>query len=64
MFHSDMWLDMNIAQFRYNESEGTWTLYYSDRNEKWHIYMDIDSSNDLSDLLQEVDDDPTGIFFG
>ena len=60
----DGWLDMSIAQFRYDESEGTWTLYCADRNNKWYIYMDCDSSKDLSELLQEVDDDPTGIFFG
>jgi hypothetical protein len=58
------WLNMSIAQFRYDESNGTWTLYCADRNDKWHLYMDCDPSKDLSELLKEVDDDPTGIFFG
>jgi hypothetical protein len=64
IFVADPWLDMSIAQFRYDESQSTWTLYWADRNAKWHIYMDCDPSRDLAELLEEVGEDPTGIFFG
>jgi hypothetical protein len=40
-----------------------WTLYYADRNSKWHRY-DIEPSADFDDLLREVDEDPTAIFWG
>jgi hypothetical protein len=64
MFDKDKWLDLSIAQFRYDSADEKWTLYFADRNDKWHMYMDCDSSKDLQDLIDEVNEDPTGIFFG
>jgi hypothetical protein len=32
--------------------------------ERWHLYIDAESSPKLDDLLKEVDRDPTGIFWG
>ena len=64
MFDKDTWHDLNIAQFRYDATNGKWTLYFADRNDNWHMYMDSDPSKDLQDLIDEVNDDPTGIFFG
>jgi len=58
------WSKLAVAKFRYNESNFTWTLYCADRNERWFNYVDISPSNDLNDLLAEVDKDPTGIFWG
>lgn len=60
----DDWADMSIAQFRYDESDGTWTLYCADRNDRWHIYTDCGPNKDLAELLKEVEDDPMGIFLG
>jgi hypothetical protein len=53
-----------VARFRYNPKDGVWSLYYVDRNEKWQEYMDILPSPSLDDLLKEVQEDPTGIFWG
>jgi len=36
----------------------------ADRNSKWHVYDEIEPATDFESLLQEVDDDPTGIFWG
>lgn len=36
------WTSIPAAQFRYDESSQKWTLYYADRNSKWHRYWDID----------------------
>lgn len=38
-------------------------LRYADRNDRWHIYFD-DVGDTLEDLLAEVDEDPTCIFWG
>lgn len=57
------WSKKSIAQFRYDD-DGMWTLYCADRNSKWHEYDDVDPAEDIQDLLDEVDDDPTGIFWG
>jgi hypothetical protein len=58
-----VWIKMSVAQFRYGE-DGKWTLYCADRNSRWHEYWDLDASENLQDLLDEVDDDPTCIFWG
>lgn len=58
------WTESHIAQFRFNPEKNTWSLYWSDRNSKWHEYDNIEASEDFDVLLQEVDQDPTAIFWG
>jgi hypothetical protein len=58
------WTRMKIAQLRYDESGPSWTLYWADRNQRWHRYWDLDPSETISALLGEIDEDPTCIFFG
>ena len=58
------WIHMAIAQFRFNHSTGRWTLYCADRNNKWHQYLDVEPTSRFERLLDEVNADPTGIFFG
>ena len=58
------WSNLAVAQFRYDPKDKTWTLYCADRNNRWHLYIDTESSPNLDDLLKEVDRDPTGIFWG
>jgi hypothetical protein len=55
---------MKVAQFRFDAKGNTWTLYCVDRSERWQIYFDLEPSPKLDDLLREVDEDPTGIFWG
>lgn len=58
------WSQLRVAQFRYDSETRAWTLYYADRNSRWHWYWDIEPTTDFDDLLREVDEDPTGIFWG
>ena len=58
------WTHMAIAQFRFDTSTGKWTLYCADRNSRWHAYLDREPTSRFNTLLEEVDKDPTGIFFG
>ena len=58
------WVDIVVAQFRYDLKKREWTLYSADRNSRWHEYWDIDPHKDFEVLLQEVEEDPTGIFWG
>ncbi len=60
----DQWVDIVVAQFRYRPEDGQWQLYCADRSSRWHEYYDLAPSDDLEDLLREVDQDPTGIFWG
>jgi len=59
-----VWTKSAVAQFRFDPQTLLWTLYCRDRNTRWHRYDKIHPSPDLNDLLREVDEDPTGIFWG
>lgn len=58
------WTSMPIAQMRYDDKTGKWTLYCADRNDRWHEYIDIDATKNIDKILTEIDEDPTGIFWG
>lgn len=58
------WTSMSIAQLRYDEKSGKWTLYCADRNDKWHEYLDTEPTTKIDKILDEIDEDPTGIFWG
>jgi hypothetical protein len=57
------WSSVKVGQLRY-EPAGAWALYCSDRNGRWFRYLDAEPSNDIRSLLNEIDADPTGIFWG
>lgn len=54
---------MASAQFRFDPDQLQWTLFWADRNGRWHPYDDVMPTPDRADLLAEVNADPTGIFF-
>jgi hypothetical protein len=58
------WSRMKIAQFRFDPPNGLWRLYWADRNERWHELWDVEPSPSIDPLLQEVDQDPTAVFWG
>ncbi len=58
------WTSSKVAQFRFNPDKVKWKLFCSDRNGKWHAYLGPGRYNNLERLIGEVEDDPTGIFWG
>ncbi len=58
------WTKMPIAQFRYNPAFALWTLYCCDRNSRWHEDYEIGPSQELDELIAEVEEDATGIYWG
>lgn len=57
------WTSMPIAQLRY-DGEGGWTLYFGDRNGKWVLYFDLEPSQPVDLLIDELQGDPTCVFWG
>ena len=60
------WTTVPIAQLRYAPpppARGRWQLYWADRNSRWHRYQDLDPGT-AQVLLDEIDQDPTCIFWG
>jgi len=63
-FRSNDWYEMKIAKFKYDPSDGTWELFCADRNDKWHSYIETEHEKDFHLLLNAVEEDVTGIFWG
>jgi hypothetical protein len=57
------WSRVPVAQLRYDPASHLWTLYWTDRNSRWHRYDDIDPGT-ADELLDEINQDPTCIFWG
>ena len=53
-----------VARLRYTKSRRVWTLYWPDRNSRFHQYDLARPTPDVVALLDEVDRDPTSIFWG
>jgi hypothetical protein len=57
------WSKVRVAQLRYNASTHHWSLYWADRNGRWHRYDDL-PPGPVDQVLGEIESDPTGIFWG
>ena len=58
------WTRLPIARLRYTRADRTWTLYWRDRNARFHLYDRLAPSPRVDDLLDEIEQDPTAIFWG
>jgi len=58
------WLEGGVARFRYDATTATWSLYCMHRDLKWHEYLSRGPAKRFETLLNEVQADPTGIFWG
>jgi Protein of unknown function (DUF3024) len=47
-----------------SRGDGTWNLYFGDRYGKWTEYLDLDTNQPISVILDEIGLDPTGVFWG
>jgi hypothetical protein len=58
------WTRFPIARLRYTKATRLWTLYWRDRNLRFHEYDLVPPAASVEDLLAQVDRDPTAIFWG
>lgn len=58
------WTRMPIARLGYSTTRAEWTLYFRDRNLRFRRYDSIEPSSQVTDLLAEIDRDPSSIFWG
>jgi len=58
------WTRFPIARLRYTKATRQWSLYWRDRNLRFHEYDRVPPMGSVEDLLAEVDRDPTAIFWG
>lgn len=55
---------MPVARLRYTKSTGLWSLYWRDQHAAFHEYLQAAPSTSIAELLDEVDRDPTALFWG
>lgn len=58
------WSVNPCAQMRFDAVNRLWTLYWADRNGRWHRYPDAQPTGEIEWLLREIDLDPNGAFWG
>ena len=62
--NTEEWVEMKIAQFRFNQDNNKWSLYWWRHTGRWYEYDNIEAKTDFQKLVNEVDEDPTAIFWG
>ena len=58
------WSRVPVAQLRYKPDVHAWTLYWADRNSRWHVYDLLEPHQPAQTLIDEIEADPTCIFWG
>ena len=58
------WTTLPVARLRYVHKHGHWTLLWRDRDERWHRYDGVKPTADVTALIDELERDPTAIFWG
>ena len=53
-----------VARLRYVHKDRHWKLFWRDRNQRWHGYDFVEPTADVTRLLDEIEQDPTCIFWG
>jgi hypothetical protein len=58
------WSTVGVARLRYTATKREWTLQSADSNGRWSRCEYINPVARVDVLLDEIDRDPTGIFWG
>ncbi|MFN8192693.1 MAG: DUF3024 domain-containing protein [Nocardioidaceae bacterium] len=53
-----------IARLRYTSATGLWTIYWRDRNLRFHLYERIEPNRTVQSLLDHIGGGSDPIFFG
>lgn len=60
----ETWISTPIARFKKSPSSNKWILYQADRNTQWMRYLPCEPHRDIEALLQVVERDAIGSFWG
>ena len=53
-----------VAQFTYNRTQDSWTLYWMRADGRWHAWDPAENNSDLESLVRIVEEDRRGGFWG
>lgn len=60
----DIWTSTPVARLRYTATRGEWTLYWRDRNLKFHRYQNFPATTHAQEILDFLDSMADPIFWG
>ena len=58
------WSTQRIAQFRFDVGSARWALFWADRNGRWLLYPDAAPAPSIDVLIEAIECDRSGAFFG
>ena len=58
------WIESDVAKLRYIRASDEWRLYWKRASGKWWLYECHSRSTTLSAMVNEIDSDSYGCFFG
>jgi hypothetical protein len=58
------WSSLKVAQLRYDDRARRWQLYTAGSDDRWHAYEFAAPAADVASLLDVIEQDSTGIFWG
>jgi hypothetical protein len=58
------WSAQPVASLRWSAAQRRWTLYWMDSKSAWHQYRGAGAFPTVSEMLDELDRDPSGFFWG
>ena len=59
------WTRSPVARLRWTVvSRREWAVFWRDRNQRWHRYESTAPTTEIARLLEEINRDPTRIFWG
>ena len=61
---SQLWAENPIAKFQYDPDTLWWQLYSMRATGKWEKYPEIEPTNNLRSLIEEIETDPYRVFWG
>lgn len=61
---NSIWTEMPIAKIKHLPDDHTWQLFWQRANGRWVKYPDFSPSNNLDELVKEIDSDPHCVFWG
>lgn len=58
------WIESDMAKIRYVRTSNMWQLLWQRANGKWVSYEPFPHSKDLKSMIEEIEADQYGCFFG
>lgn len=58
------WIETPVAKIKFVRSANEWRLYWMRQDLKWHRYEPFPGSRRIEDLVEAIDEDRDGCFWG